>query len=97
MDLNRLDVEAVAKARVSRAESQKTNYWSIGMLVGVIIGFAISYKVNIGIGYGVVILSICALVYYMNTLSKKQNAMKQKLLREWDNEKKKVVENGKSC
>ena len=90
MKFTQWDVETVAKARVAKAESKKTNKWVWGMVVGILIGFLLLWKVNIGIGYGVAIVSVVAFLYYTSKLSKKQNLYKAKLLMEWQNENKEV-------
>jgi len=91
MKLDQLDIMAVAKSRVSRMESKATSKWMWGMVVGWAIGALLYFKVNIGAGCAVIFLSICAFLYYNNTLGKKQKIEQDKMIREWQEENKQEV------
>lgn len=88
MQLDQKDVEVVANARVSRHEKNITNKWGIGAIAGVIVGAFISYQFSMLAGYGIVAVSILAFLYYSNQLSKKQTTERNRLVREWYDEKK---------
>lgn len=94
MKLEQKDVEAVAKSRVWRAESRKTNYWIVGSVIAVFVGYLLATVVGkdtASIGWLGLIVSaggLVALIWYMNKVSKKQNAYKVKLLKEWRQEQK---------
>ena len=85
MKLDKKDVISVAKARVNRAEG---NRFTLLMLiaVGCIIAGSFVLKTTVLAGWGLVAIGVIVFIWYMNNLSKKQNAMKAKLLREWQQE-----------
>ena len=87
MNLTQKDIEAVAKARVSRAEGNKSTYWTVGAMLCLVAGiFLQSY--NGLVGWILVIAGFIAFVYYMNRLSTRQNKYKAKLVRDWVEEQK---------
>lgn len=82
MKFDRKDIEAVAKARVSRAEGNKGTIWMGGGMVTLIAGIYLQ-GFNSMIGWVLVIGGFVGVIWYMSTLSKKQNAYKMKLVKEW--------------
>ncbi len=87
MKLDVKDVEAIAKARVTRAEGNKFNYWMIGGFVGIIIGTFLMRYSNV-IGWIVVIIGFVGFLWYLYQVSKKQDSAKRKLVAEWRSEQK---------
>ncbi len=87
MNLDRQDIEAVAKSRVSRMYSKTSNNWLIGLVIAVIIGLIVAFQLSSIGGYVIWIVAIVAWLVYYNGLTKKQNYEKHRLLREWEHEK----------
>lgn len=91
MKLDRKDIEAVAKARISRAEGNKSTYWTVGAMLCLVAGiFLQSY--NGLVGWILVIVGFVAFIYYMNSLSGRQNKYKTRLVKEWIEEQKQEQE-----
>lgn len=91
MKFDRKDIEAVAKSRVSRAEGNKSTYWTVGSTLCLVAGIFIQGYNQIA-GWTLVIVGFIAFVYYMNVLSKKQNRYKAKLVRDWVEEQRQLQE-----
>lgn len=91
MKFDTKDIEAVAKSRVARAEGNKSTYWFGFAVVLMLIGGLLSrYKTAIGLI--IMVLGIILVIYYMQTVSKKQNAYKATLLKAWEAEQQKPPE-----
>jgi multidrug transporter EmrE-like cation transporter len=89
MKLTKEDVEAVAKARVNRTEGKTTNTYLWLMIAGIGVGFILLYFVHsVWLGYGVVAVALIGFLYYNSKLTKKQNAMKYQMLKQWSDEQK---------
>ena len=82
------DIEAIAKSRIIRAEGNKQTYWIIGIIVLVGLGFYFRASSAL-IGWGLCIAGLVSFIYYMNSLTKKQNNYKIQLLNEWQKEQEK--------
>ena len=91
MKLDSKDIEAVAKGRVVRDEKQRGMWWMVGAILGIIVGYFVVVQSDSPFGFAICGLGVVAFLYYSNTLSKKQNALKTKLLKEWKDEQGKVV------
>ena len=89
MRLDTKDIEALAKARVNRAEGNKMNYWIVGTLV-LILGGAFLLSFNTGLGFGLCAVGALGFLYYMSGLNKRQKSYQSRLMREWKQEQ--VVE-----
>jgi len=79
------DIEALAKSRVNRKESKRTNYYILGVLAAFIIG-VFCFRVQqygLWLGYGVMVAAVIVFVVYMQGISKKQRIAISKLKREW--------------
>ena len=85
MKLESKDIEAVAKSRASRAEGKTMLYWMIGVAVLVMAGIYV-VRSNTMAGWALCIIGVIGFLYYQNTLTKKQNALKYRLLKEWQAE-----------
>lgn len=85
MDFDSKDIEAVAKARVSRAESKKMNYYIYGIVAAFVIGIICLRIENYGIyiGYGVIIFGVIAFLRFMQSVSRKQRVAAFQLKKEW--------------
>ena len=85
------DIEAVAKDRVNRIEKQKTTYWLVGALLALVAGYFVAIQFNLIIGFAICGAGVVGFFYYSNTLTKKQNIAKKRLLSEWKKEQGQVV------
>ncbi len=82
MRLDAKDIEAIARSRVSRAEGSRQTYWLLSVMVAIGISlFVVRFNPILGwvCGGG----GVLGFIYYMNGLSKRQNAYKEELLKEW--------------
>ena len=84
MQLDKYDIEAIAKARVSRAENKKTTMWFVIAFALALVGAFLSRYSPAG-GWGLMGLGVISLFIYTNGYTKKQNAMKKQLMEEWQN------------
>ena len=91
MQWTKEDIEAVAKARVSKHEKKTTDKWMWGGIIGIVAGGVVAYQFNVLLGYAVMAIALISILYYNSTLSKKQNVEKAKLFKEWQNEQRKEV------
>jgi uncharacterized membrane protein YfcA len=91
MQWTKEDIEAVAKARVSKQEKKTTDKWMWGGIIGIVAGGVVAYQFNVLLGYAVMAIALISILYYNSTLSKKQNVEKAKLFKEWQNEQRKEV------
>lgn len=79
------DVETIAKGRVSRAESQKTNLATVAMVLCMGVGLLL-LNTNRMVGIILFLLGAGIFFWYTNGLGKKQkNAQRQAVL-EWQQE-----------
>ncbi len=83
-DNPRKDIEAIAKSRVNRREGNKITYWMMGSLVAIVVGVFVVKTLYIG--WAFLIGGAGVFLWYMNTLSKRQNDYKNYLLKEWEQE-----------
>lgn len=87
MELSRTDVEMLAKGRVSKAEAKRTNQWIIGAGILLVISLFV-VRLSPYAGYAIMAFAVLGVLYYMNQLSKKQNAYKSQLVQQWESENK---------
>lgn len=92
MEFSKEDIEAVAKDRIMRSEGKKSTYISWAMMICMIIGFAISWKVNNIAGYVIVGVAIIGWLWYTNQISKKQKLEKWRLVKLYNEEKSKITQ-----
>ncbi len=78
------DIEAIAKATVNRHEGNKITYWMVGSLVAVVVGVFVSRTSYIG--WACLIGGAGVFLWYMNSLTKKQNKYRDYLTEEWRKE-----------
>lgn len=95
MDFNKQDIEAIAKDRVMRTEGKKTSYFSWAMIIFVVAGLIVAWRVNNIAGYVVVGVSIILWLWYTNNLAKKQKLAQWKLVKQYNEEKEKISQEGK--
>jgi len=87
--LDQKDMESIAKGRVARQESRKTNYVWVGVLVGIIAAI-ILMRINTVATYVVLFAVIVGLFWYMGKLSKKQKLAFYRLMYDAENAQKKA-------
>lgn len=85
MNLDKRDVEAVAKSRVNRQEGNKQTYYVGAALIVMIAGVLVARNSQM-IGILLALGGFAIFIWYMYSVSKKQNVAKSKLLREWREE-----------
>lgn len=80
--LSESDIKAIGNTRVNRAEGNKQTYWLVGAMLAMCAGVFV-YKMNIAIGWALIITGALNTVYYMNNISKKQKGVVDTLLKQW--------------
>jgi type IV secretory pathway TrbF-like protein len=86
MEFNQLDIEAVAKSRVSRQEGKRLNQVIWGVFIGVIIGMAVAWRINMFAGYGIVIIAIGIFLWQSSKVTKKQTLAMYQMVKMWKSE-----------
>lgn len=92
MNFDKKDIEAVARDRVNRVEKRKTTYWIVGVIVAIMVGYLLAVQYSTIAGIAVCGIGIISFFYYSNTITKKQNTAKKRLLKQWKEEQEAVKE-----
>ncbi len=82
------DVEAVAKARVARAEGKSQAYWMFGFATVALAGGILIPNIPEIARWVVLIVGCGGILWFSNRFSNKQKAAAAKLVREWEQERK---------
>ena len=82
MKFDDLDIQTVAKGRVSRAENKTTTYWTVGAIIAMGVGIVLTRYSTIA-SWILVLAGGVAYFYYISKLGKKQKAAQSALLSEW--------------
>lgn len=84
--VDRLEVRAVAKSRVNRTEGKKMNYYYIGVLLGMMVGFFLC-RINLIGGACVMAIAVMLMFYAQRKISAKYNQMEHEVMKEWAEDK----------
>lgn len=86
MELDAKDIDAIAQSRINRAEGNR-QYIMAGALLAIIVGAFIAQSLY-ALGLAICLGGLLTFFFYMRSLGKKRNILKQKLLIEYEAEKK---------
>jgi len=80
---DRRDVEAVAKARLARAEGKQQAYWMGGCLIVALAGVMVP-GIPKPMAWVLMLGAMIILLWQMNKFSNRQKAAAAQLIREWE-------------
>lgn len=86
MQLDQLDIEAIANSRMARREQKKSSRIMQLVLLGMAIGCVLMFFVNNYVGVAVIVVTLICFMYYNSTLNKKKESMRVWLVNQWRKE-----------
>lgn len=92
MEFSQQDIESVAKGRVSREEGKRLNRVVWAMFIGVFAGFLLAWRINIWLGFAVIVAAVIYLAWENSKINAKLNKKKYQLVCEWKEEQVKKAE-----
>lgn len=81
------DIESIAKGRVSRRESKKTNGYLTFLVCMLVVGIGLAYWVSYIGGLGAIVVGVIVYLVLMSSINKKQRDEIIMLKREWKSQK----------